>query len=99
MSQSALQAWERVKGLRGLLCSLSGLTTRLLVSSMNTRKSTGANPFINSFDLKSYGSMQFPEQNVFCVAGFSEKVFTIMGLLEKDKKALVNEIRKVEFKA
>jgi len=26
MSQSALQAWERVKGLRGLLCSLSGLT-------------------------------------------------------------------------
>lgn len=26
MSQSALQAWERVKGLSGLLCSLSGMT-------------------------------------------------------------------------
>lgn len=62
------------------------------------KKSTGANPFVYSFDLKSYGSMQFPEQNVFCLAGFSEKVFTIMGLLEKDKKALINEIKKVELK-
>lgn len=63
------------------------------------KSTTGANPFVYSFDLNSYGSMQFPEQNVFCLAGFSEKVFTIMGLLEKDKKALVNEIRKVVFKA
>lgn len=59
---------------------------------------TNSNPFVYSFDLNSYGSMQFPEQNVFCLAGFSEKVFTIMGLLEKDKKALINEINKVEFK-
>ena len=28
-----------------------------------------ANPFIYSFDLKNYGSMQFPEQNVFCLSG------------------------------
>lgn len=63
------------------------------------KKSTGANPFVYSFDLNSYGSMQFPEQNVFCLAGFSEKVFTIMGLLEKDRKALINEIRKTVFKA
>lgn len=58
---------------------------------------TGANPFIYSFDLAGYGSLQFPERNVFCLAGFSDKVFDTMALLEKDKGALVNEINKMEF--
>jgi len=57
------------------------------------KQKTGANPFVYSFDLNSYGSMQFPEQNVFAFAGFSEKIFSIMGLLEQDKKALVNTIK------
>jgi 60 kDa SS-A/Ro ribonucleoprotein len=59
------------------------------------KQATGANPFIYSFDLQNYGSMQFPETNVFCMAGFSEKVFDIMKLMEQDKKALINEIKKV----
>ncbi len=63
----------------------------------NWKRVTGANPFVYSFDLNSYGNMQFPEQNVFCLAGFSDKVFDIMKLLEQDKNALVNEIRKVSF--
>ena len=58
---------------------------------------TGANPFIYSFDLNGYGSMQFPEQNVFAIAGFSEKIFDIMKLMEVDKKALINTIKEVEF--
>jgi 60 kDa SS-A/Ro ribonucleoprotein len=61
------------------------------------KQTTGANPFIYSFDLQGYGSMQFPEINIFCLAGFSEKVFDIMKLLEQDKHALINEIKKVEF--
>jgi 60 kDa SS-A/Ro ribonucleoprotein len=61
------------------------------------KKVTGANPKIYSFDLKSYGSMQFPEPNVYCLAGFSDKVFDIMKLMEADKKALVNEIKKIQF--
>lgn len=60
-----------------------------------TRKK--ANPFIYSFDLQGYGSMQFPEQNVFCLAGFSEKTFDVMKLLEQDRKALINEIKKIEW--
>lgn len=56
-----------------------------------------ANPFVYSFDLQNYGTMQFPENKVLALAGFSEKVFDVMALLEKDKKALVNEIKKVEF--
>jgi hypothetical protein len=61
------------------------------------KNKTGANPKVYLFDLQSYGNMQFPEQNVFCIAGFSEKVFDIMKLLEQDKNALINEIKKVEF--
>lgn len=61
------------------------------------KKSTGANPFIYSFDLAGHGSMQFPEQNVFCLAGFSEKIFSIMSLMEQDKKALISEIKKITF--
>ena len=56
-----------------------------------------ANPFIYSFDLNGYGSMQFPEQNVFAIAGFSEKIFDVMKLMEIDKKALINKIKQVEF--
>jgi hypothetical protein len=61
------------------------------------KKITGANPFIYSFDLKNYGTMQFPETNVFAIAGFSEKCFDIMKFMEQDKKALINEIKKVSF--
>lgn len=58
---------------------------------------TGSNPFVYSFDLQGYGSMQFPEKKVFCLAGFSDKVFDIMNLLEQDKEALINEIKSVSF--
>lgn len=59
------------------------------------KSATGANPFIYSFDLNSYGSMQFPERNVFALAGFSDKIFQVMSLLETDKNALVNEVKKI----
>lgn len=61
------------------------------------KKLTGANPFVYSFDLNSYGTMQFPEENVFCLAGFSEKVFDIMSLMEKDKNSIIKEINKIEL--
>lgn len=61
------------------------------------KKATGADPFIYSFDLQGYGSMQFPERNVFCLTGFSDKIFSIMELLEEDKNALMNKIKEVEL--
>lgn len=61
------------------------------------KNAKNANPFVYSFDLKNYGSMQFPEANVFALAGFSEKVFDIMKLMEQDKRALINEIKKATF--
>lgn len=58
---------------------------------------SGANPYFYSFDLKNYGSLQFPERSVFCLAGFSDKIFKIMSLLEQDRNALINEVKKIEF--
>jgi hypothetical protein len=55
------------------------------------------NPFIYSFDLQGYGDMQFPEPNVCCLAGFSDKVFDVMKVVESDKNALIHEIEKVEL--
>jgi 60 kDa SS-A/Ro ribonucleoprotein len=56
-----------------------------------------ADPFIYSFDLKNYGTMQFPERNVFAVAGFSEKVFDLMKYMESDKASLIKTIQAVEI--
>lgn len=56
-----------------------------------------ANPFVYSFDLAGYGSTQFPEKKIFCMAGFSDKVFSTMSLFEADKDALLNTIKAVEL--
>jgi hypothetical protein len=51
------------------------------------------NTKIYSVDLAGYGTLTFPERNVYCLAGFSEKLFDIMKLLENDKNALINTIK------
>lgn len=57
-------------------------------------KATGAKPFLYSHDLRGHGTLQLPEEKVFVSAGFSEKIFDVMRLLEQDKEALVNTIEK-----
>ena len=66
-------------------------------AQMDYKCRTGANPFIYSFDLSGYGSLQFPEDKVFALAGFSEKTFDLFKLLEADRQALVNAIEAVEL--
>ena len=61
------------------------------------KKAHGANPFVYSWDLAGYSTLQFPESSVFALAGFSDKVFDIMSLLETDKKALYNEIKSIQL--
>lgn len=61
------------------------------------RKRYDCNPNIFSFDLQGYGTLQFPESNVYALAGFSDKVFDIMKMLEQDRNALINEIEKVQL--
>jgi hypothetical protein len=82
--------------MQGWVSDMRGRT--LPSSSFESYKSrTGANPFVYSFDLAGYGTLQFPQSKVYCLAGFSEKVFDIMKLLEEDKNALVNKIKKVSL--
>ena len=62
------------------------------------RKRTGANPNIWSFDLAGYGTLQFPENKVFTLAGFSEKVFDLIPMLEEgDKQALIKRIEQTSI--
>jgi hypothetical protein len=56
-----------------------------------------ADPKIWSFDLAGYGTLQFPERNVYALAGFSEKIFGIMEVIEADKENLINTIESVEL--
>jgi hypothetical protein len=61
------------------------------------KRAYNCNPYIYSFDLNGYGDMMFPEAKVFCMAGFSDKIFDIMSRLEQDRQALINEIEKVDI--
>lgn len=46
-----------------------------------------------SIDLAGYGTLQIPEKDVYCLAGFSEKIFDVMKYLEEDKDALLNIVK------
>jgi len=61
------------------------------------RERSGADPILYSWDLCDYGTMMFPERNVYALAGFNSEVFSIMELLEQDKQALVNKIKDVDL--
>lgn len=56
-----------------------------------------AHPMVYSFDLAGYGTLQFPEESVMAIAGFSDKVFNVMEKLEGDKDALIHEIEAIEL--
>lgn len=60
-------------------------------------KALDIRPHVYSIDLAGYGTLQFPENKVYCLAGFSEKIFDVMKLLEQDRHALINEIKRTEF--
>lgn len=60
-------------------------------------KRVGQRPRIFSFDLAGYGTLQFPEKDVYTMAGFSDKTMETMRFLEEDKSALIREIEKIEL--
>jgi hypothetical protein len=61
------------------------------------RKQFNCDPHVYSWDLQGYGTLQFPERNVYALAGFSDKCFDIMKLLEQDKQALIKLINEIEL--
>ena len=63
------------------------------------KKKFDADPFIYVWDLRGYSTTQFPEngQKVIPLAGFSEKIFELMGYCETDTKALIHAIEAIEL--
>jgi len=57
----------------------------------------GADPKVFSFDLQGYGTIQFPERNIHCLAGFSDKTMDTLKFLDSDRTALLKEIEEVEL--
>lgn len=93
--QTANQPYDRVIILSDMQGWIGHDTPTKALAEYERR--TGAKPFIHSFDLQGYGTLQFPQDRVACLAGFSEKVFDVMPMLEQDKMALVREIEKTTF--
>lgn len=93
--ETANKAYDRIIILSDMQGWVGYNTPASSFSEYKTR--TSSSPFIYSFDLQGYGSLQFPERNIFCLAGFSEKIFDVMKYLEQDKKALINEIEKIQI--
>jgi 60 kDa SS-A/Ro ribonucleoprotein len=54
-------------------------------------------PRVYSFDLKGNGTMQFPQERVYALAGWSDRVFEIMQKLDHDPEALVREVEAVSL--
>lgn len=61
------------------------------------KKKYGCNPHVFSWDLQGYGTLQLPESQVYCLAGFSDKVFDVIELLKTDKSALIKEIKSISL--
>lgn len=58
---------------------------------------TGVKTKVFSFDMAGYGTLQFPESDVYAIAGFSEKVFDLMATLMEDRQTLIHKIESVEL--
>jgi 60 kDa SS-A/Ro ribonucleoprotein len=56
-----------------------------------------AKPYIYSVDMAGYGTSMFPDERIFTLAGFSEKLFDVMAMLEQDKQALIDKIEAIEL--
>ncbi len=93
--KTANKAYDRIIILSDMQAWIGGYAPTAAFQEYKRRLS--AKPVVYSFDLAGYGTLQFPEKDVYCLAGFSEKVFDIMKLLEQDKHALIRDIERIEL--
>lgn len=93
--QTANKAYDRIIILSDMQGWVGGYTPKVSFEAYKNR--VAAAPYIYSFDLQGYGSFQFPENKVFALAGFSEKVFDLMKMLESEPTTLVKLINAIEL--
>ncbi len=56
-----------------------------------------ADPKVFSFDLQGDGTLMFPQRNIFCLAGFSDKTLDTLKQLDDDPAALIRTIEAIEL--
>lgn len=89
---SDMQAWEtrQAHSYYGNQYNDTSIPSKMLAAYRQRHK---VNSHIFSVDMSGYGSLQFPENRVYAMAGFSEKIFDVMALFEQDHEALINTIK------
>lgn len=93
--QRANQAYDRIVILSDMQAWVGSHTPK--VQFDRYVKKVGKRPRIYSFDLAGYGTLQFPEREVYTLAGFSDKTMETMRFLEEDKSALLREIERIDL--
>lgn len=61
------------------------------------RKRTKSDPTIFNIDMSCYGTIQFPENKIIYLSGWSEKILDLVQRIEKDPNALLNEIQSMHL--
>jgi 60 kDa SS-A/Ro ribonucleoprotein len=92
---TAKRAYDRVIILSDMQGWIGHYTPKVAYDAWKQR--TKANPKVYSFDLAGYGSLQFPESQVYCLAGFSDQTMDTLQRLESDPRALLRMIEAVEL--
>ena len=54
-------------------------------------------PKVFSLDLQGYGTLQFRNRKVMCLAGFSDKTMDLLAMLDRDPQALLKAIEAVQL--
>jgi hypothetical protein len=93
--QRATQAYDRIIILSDMQGWMGHYTPAKSFAEWKTR--CGADPKVFSFDLAGYGSLQFPESKVCCLAGFSDQTMQMLHELDSDPRALIRRIEAVEL--
>lgn len=93
--QKANRAYDRIIILSDMQAWMGGHAPTATFAAY--KKKFGADPKVFSFDLQGYGTLQFPERNIHCLAGFSDKTMETLKLLDSNRSALLAEIEAIEL--
>jgi 60 kDa SS-A/Ro ribonucleoprotein len=91
--QRANRAYDRIVILSDMQGWIGGGAPLRAFEDYKTRHAV--TPRVFSFDLKGYGTLQFPQERVYALAGWSDRVFELMQKLDHEPAALVREVEAV----
>ena len=91
--QRANRAYDRIVILSDMQGWVGGGAPLRAFEDYKTRHAV--TPRVFSFDLKGYGTLQFPQERVYALAGWSDRVFEVMQKLDHEPAALVREVEAV----